>query len=421
MNGLSDLTNWKKILGPGILFAATAIGVSHLVQSTKAGALFGFSMFGFIALANFLKYPFFEYGSRYAAATGESIIHGYYRLHKWWLYAYLIISIVSMLFVTAAVGAVTIGFMENLFGLTELTGIPNFTHYLLFGGCTLLLIFGQFNVMEKLIKILGLVLLLTTVLAFFAALFKGPAAPSVDMFPDLSNKGWAFLLPLMGWMPTAIDLSAWNSLWTVEKVKQSGYKSSVKEVTREFGLGYWIAAILAFLFMTMGALLVYGTSIEVPSSGVAFSSFVISLYTQSIGDWSMYIISIAAFSIMFSTFLTVIDGFSRALDTSITLAIGQRKQEQILPGLKKWMPAVVAIGGLGLILAYQGDKDSFSLIVNSATTLSFIIAPLFAILNFRLVMSDKIGKENAPNLFMKAISWIGIIYLIAFLVWFLLY
>lgn len=415
------MSNWKKILGPGILFAATAIGVSHLVQSTKAGALFGFSMIGFIALANFLKYPFFEYGSRYAAATGESIIKGYYRLHKWWLYAYLSISVVSMLFVTAAVGAVTIGFMENLFGLTALTGIPNFTHYLLFAGCTVLLIFGQFNVMEKLIKILGLVLLVTTVFAFFVALFKGPAASEINMFPALIGDGWAFLLPLMGWMPTAIDLSTWNSLWTVEKVKQSGYKSSVKEVTREFGLGYWIAAILAFLFMTMGALLVYGTSIEVPSSGVAFSSFVISLYTQSIGDWSMYIISIAAFSIMFSTFLTVIDGFSRALDTSLTLALGRQQQMKILPGLSKWMPAVVATGGLGLILAFEGNKDSFSLIVNSATTLSFIIAPLFAVLNFRLVMADKIGKENVPSMFMKVISWIGIFYLLAFLLWFLLY
>ena len=39
MNRFSSLT---KTLGPGILFASTAIGVSHLVQSTKAGALFGF-------------------------------------------------------------------------------------------------------------------------------------------------------------------------------------------------------------------------------------------------------------------------------------------------------------------------------------------------------------------------------------------
>ena len=63
----------NKILGPGVLFAATAIGVSHLVQSTTAGALYGFSMVGFIIAANVFKFPFFEYGARYAAATGKRL------------------------------------------------------------------------------------------------------------------------------------------------------------------------------------------------------------------------------------------------------------------------------------------------------------------------------------------------------------
>jgi Mn2+/Fe2+ NRAMP family transporter len=412
---------FKKILGPGILFAATAIGVSHLVQSTKAGALFGFSLIGFVALANLLKYPFFEYGSRYAAATGQSLIKGYYDLSKWWLYAYLFVSVFSMLFVTAAVGAVTIGFMENLFGLSQLTGIQNITHYLLFIGCPLLLIFGQFSVMEKLIKILGLALLVTTIFAFVVVLLKGSSVKQVDFFPAISQDGWAFLLPLMGWMPTAIDLSAWNSLWTVEKMKETGYKASVKEVVFEFGIGYWIAAVLAFVFSVLGAFLVYGTTIKVPSSGVAFSSFVISLYTQSIGEWSRFIIAIAAFSIMLSTFITVIDGFSRALDSSIQLAIGKESKRKVLPGLSKWMPAIVAAGGLLLIISYQGDKTSLSLIVNAATTISFIIAPLFAVLNFRLVMPDKIGKENSPGRFLMVISWLGIAYLIGFLMWFWLY
>ena len=61
MNSFSSL---KKIFGPGILFASTAIGVSHLVQSTKAGALFGFGLIWAIIAANILKYPFFEFGSR---------------------------------------------------------------------------------------------------------------------------------------------------------------------------------------------------------------------------------------------------------------------------------------------------------------------------------------------------------------------
>lgn len=72
--------------GPGLLWAATAIGVSHLVQSTRAGALAGFGLAGVILLALILKYPFFEFGPRYAAATGTSLVEGYSRLGRWALW-----------------------------------------------------------------------------------------------------------------------------------------------------------------------------------------------------------------------------------------------------------------------------------------------------------------------------------------------
>ena len=102
--------NILKTLGPGILFASTAIGVSHLVQSTRAGAEYGFEMLWLILLTNLLKYPFFEYGSRYANATGTSLIDGYKRIGNWMLWLYFIITLASMFFVTAAVGSVTAGF-----------------------------------------------------------------------------------------------------------------------------------------------------------------------------------------------------------------------------------------------------------------------------------------------------------------------
>ena len=60
-------------LGPGLLFAGAAIGVSHLVQSTRAGADFGFGLLWALLLSNLFKYPFFLFGPKYSLATGESI------------------------------------------------------------------------------------------------------------------------------------------------------------------------------------------------------------------------------------------------------------------------------------------------------------------------------------------------------------
>ena len=78
MKRVNHKIHWlKKTLGPGILFASTAIGVSHLVQSTRAGAKYGFGLLIFIIIANLFKYPFFEFASRYSNVKKVSIIEGY--------------------------------------------------------------------------------------------------------------------------------------------------------------------------------------------------------------------------------------------------------------------------------------------------------------------------------------------------------
>ncbi|MCK4494044.1 MAG: hypothetical protein KAU26_08300, partial [Methylococcales bacterium] len=62
-------------LGPGLMYAGAAVGVSHLVQSTKAGGMFGFDLIIAIIIIHIVKYPFFEFGPRYTAATGKNILH----------------------------------------------------------------------------------------------------------------------------------------------------------------------------------------------------------------------------------------------------------------------------------------------------------------------------------------------------------
>jgi len=57
MGKISDIL---KKLGPGLLFAGAAIGVSHLVQSTKSGADFGLGLVWALIIANIFKYPFFS-------------------------------------------------------------------------------------------------------------------------------------------------------------------------------------------------------------------------------------------------------------------------------------------------------------------------------------------------------------------------
>lgn len=409
------MSKWQKVLGPGVLFASTAIGVSHLVQATQAGASYGFTLLWAVILANVLKYPFFEFTSRYANVKKESILQAYWERSQLWLYAYLGITFISMFFVTGAVGIVTYGFMENLFGLNTATGVKQFTLFLLFFLSTMILMIGKFSTLNKLIKFLGIVLLLTTCIAFFVALFKGKQG-TLNLLPSITPGTVEFLLPLMGWMPTAVDLSVWNSIWTVERINESKYQPTLKETLREFNFGYWISAVLAVFFLTMGALMVYGTGETIPSKPADFSAFVIGIFTKTVGNWMNLILSAAAFSIMFSTFITVLDGYSRSISNAMSLI-----STRILSPNRMYRNTLtlVSAGSLLLILSFLGDPKAMKNIVNTATIISFLVAPVIAYLNFKIVTSDDMPIETQPNKFMRILSKLGLIYLIGFSLFYL--
>jgi Mn2+/Fe2+ NRAMP family transporter len=413
--------NLLKALGPGILFASTAIGVSHLVQSTKAGAEFGFGLLWAILLANLFKYPFFEYGSRYANATGKSIIDGYQRLGNWALWFYLIITIGSMFFVGAAVGKVTSGFMDNLFGLNILSNNPLMSTLLVFAICGSILLIGKFKILDHLIKLIGSILLISTILAFVLCISNGPLPKINNFIPEdpWGTAGLAFIIPLMGWMPTALDLSSWNSLWTVERIKQTGYHPTMKETLFDFNFGYIISAILAVVFLTLGAYLLNGTGIETPKQSDLFASHVIKLYTNVIGDWSYIIIASATFSIMFGTCIAVFDGYARSLKKTIQL-IMKKNDVSEKKELKLYRTNLVFVmtGALLLIWKFE-DSGDFGILVNIATIISFMIAPVVAIFNFTLVKEKYIGKESTPPIWLKILSYLGIIFLIGFSIFYI--
>jgi Mn2+/Fe2+ NRAMP family transporter len=412
------LSRFSKTAGPGILFASTAIGVSHLVQSTRAGAEYGLLLLGFVLVVSLLKYPFFEYGSRYANVTQTSIIDGYKKLGKPVLWMYFLLTIASMFFITGAVGFVTAGFFENLFGL-EFLG--QWTIILLFGICVLILAIGKYKILDSLVKLVAIVLLISTVSAFLLVLWNGPIEPAENFIPKelWTSSGILFLLALMGWMPTALDLSAWNSLWTLERIKQTNYLPKLRETLFEFRLAYTITVILAVMFVTLGSFIFFGSGEELPNSGAAFANKVVTLYTLTIGDWSYLIIASAAFSVMFGTIIAVFDGYSRSLQRTVELLF-TKKEREIGTKFRSFYILflfVIMVGSLIVVLQFAGNLRE---IVDFATVLSFMIAPVIAIFNFRLVTGKFLDKDVQPSIWLKVLSFAGILFLSGFAIYFVI-
>ena len=407
------LYRYRKTFGPGILFACTAIGVSHLVQSTRAGAEFGFVILGFVILANVMKYPFFEHGSRYANVTGKSIIDGYEKLGRKFLFLYLGITLGSMFFVTAAVGFVTAGFFENLFQI-EFLGI--WTMVILFAVCGFILCVGKFGTLDGIIKIIGFVLIVSTVVAFVLAFVNGPVEQSENFLPRelWDDSGIFFLIALMGWMPTAIDLSSWNSLWTLARIKQTGYRPKLKETLTEFRIGYFITSLLAIFFLGLGTLVFFGSDDSLPNNNSLFAHKIVTMFADTIGQWSYIIIAASAFSVMFGTILAVFDGYSRSFQKIIQLLRNNESDDS-----RKSYVGIVCILAIGSILIIIQFGDKLKELVDFATTLSFLVAPIIAILNHKLVIGKFLPKASQPSIWIKGLSVSGIVFLTGFALFFI--
>lgn len=414
-----------KIVGPGVLFASTAIGVSHLVQSTRAGAVYGLGLLWAVVLANLLKYPFFQFGSRYASVTGVSIIDGYKGIGAWALWLYILITLMSMFFVCAAVTAVTAGFFDNLFGISAHLGltVTQVSTGLLIS-CAFILFKGRYSALDTMIKGIASVLFITTIIAFGLAVFHGPVSETIHTRLVLPSGGveMAFVIALMGWMPTAVDLSAWNSLWTIERIRQTAYKPSLKETLMEFNIGYVVSAILAIMFLVLGAYLFNGTDIRLSSSGPSFANQVVSLFTQTIGSWSYAIVAASSFAIMLGTCIAVLDGYARAMERCVLLlshsAVDRGPQMSKDKGAYSWTLSILALGAL-IIIWFLGS--SIPHLVDVATTISFLIAPVIAGMNYYLVKSADMGNDHCLPLWLELLAILGLVYLTLFSVLFLIY
>jgi len=411
---MTALTKLVRNLGPGLLFASMAIGTSHLVLSTKAGAQYGWIMVIPIILANIFKYPFFEFGVRYTNITNKTLIEGYLNRGKGYLWFYTAITLITTFTILAALYTVTAGLFINLFNISGIS--ISLIALALFVFISTLLIIGRYSFLEKSLKlvvsILFLALLVTTVLV----IVKGKVAipENFEPVPIFNEMGILFLIGLMGWMPTTVEASSWVSLWSIEKWKSGNYKPSLKESLQEFNVGYIMTGVLAIFFLIIGWFTLYGSNTILSGNAVKFADQVVQLFTTHIGSWAYIFIALAAFATMFSTCMTAHDAVARVgLDIIDKLSPNIKVQE------KKW-PFGMAILVLALInfIVVYGFSANMGQLVALATFVSFVVAPIIGYMNLKNVMSSEIPKEQQPNKPLQLLTYAGIIFLSFFSIYY---
>ena len=406
-----------KNLGPGILFAGAAIGVSHLVQSSRAGADFGLGLLWALLLVNVFKYPFFQFGSRYATATGESLLDGYNKLGKGILATYYGLNLATMFTIQTGVTIVTAGLASTLFGdlgsftigNKVITSTEIYTIIILII-CLLLLVLGKYKLLDRLMKIIVITLTISTIVAVSLALSNNTQPLSFKQILPNNSFEIAFLIAFMGWMPAPLDVSVWQSLWVIEK-NENTKQYTPQSALFDFNIGYLSTIVIGIGFLLLGALVMFHSGEAFSSSASVFSSQLISMYTKNLGNWAYLIIGIAAFTTMFSTTLTTLDASPRAMSKTTTLLFKNASKLNY----SFWI-TLLTIGTIFIFLFFASEMG---LLIKVATILSFITAPFYAIINYILVSSKHTPKEWQPSIKMHVFSWLGILFLMGFSIWYL--
>ncbi len=400
------LLSLLRTLGPGLLFAGAAIGVSHLVQSTRAGAGYGFGLLWAVVIVHLFKYPFFRYGPRYAMATGQSLIEGYAQLGRWVLGLYTVLTFLTMFTIQAAVTIVTAGLAISLFGVSDDVGLWSIIVTL---SCCAILFWGRYHLLDRIIKGIILILTLSTIAVVVLAFDSNQQSIRWTQVLPQGRVHIAFLIALMGWMPAPLDISAWYSIWTVEKQKDlADYQEQQSEL--DFNVGYLATIFLAFCFVALGALVMYRSGVPLEGTAGAFAQQLISLYTDQLGARYAILIKIAAFATMFSTTITTLDASPRAMAQSVRLLAKTQKENYRL-----WL-IVLSLGTI-FILCFM--VSSMMTMVKLATIISFLTAPFYAVANYVLISSKHTPKAWRPSMGMKIWSYLGFGFLIGFSIWYL--
>jgi Mn2+/Fe2+ NRAMP family transporter len=394
-----------------MMMAATAVGVSHLVYSTQAGADYGFSLAWLIILIVVLKYPAFRFAVDYASATEQSLVTAYSKISKIALTWLAVGFFVDMFIATGALALVTAGLIISVFDIPWRG--PQVAVALMVITAVVLLN-GQYARAEKLVKVLVLTF---SVLAVVATVFALPmlGSDSREVFAALTpDRSLAiFVIAMAGWMPMPTNGAILYSKWICERRKIDHDRFDYARALGDFRIGYGLTLVLALCFVAMGTAVLFDTGRDVPATAAGFATELFGIFTTVIGNWSYPIIASAGIAVIWSSQVALMDALPRVTDRLVGVITGRPADA---PNRFKQFLAVQVVGVTFMLLFLMSNFRTF---IYFATSMGFVAGPAIAYYNYRAVTSKDVAAKYRPSSVLLVWNWISIIVLTTFAIAFL--
>lgn len=398
---IDKLKRFLLVLGPGILWATIAIGETHLALLPYAGALFGMSTLWLLLIVHVFYYPNFEYGPRYAVATGESLLDGYgkTRAGKFFYWFFLL-----LMFVTPPL------LMASLVGLTGsvlFAAFPGLDFHL---WCILIFIItlgiiigGKYKVIERIAKVLTLIIVLIAIFAF-ATSPPSPGEFFSGLIPSLTTTA-AFMIVMVAIlrMPTDPSVSIFLSKWAQEKRAEWGDNkkvlvSSLKKSLTDIRTGFGISFLVGAVFLSLGAVVLKPQGI-IPE-GIDVSLRLSEIYTQTFGQWIFFIFIGAALAAFWGTYMSAMDGMLRLFTNVIEkLFAPPEKKTRIIS-----IAYIILVATAGLLMTIVIKRPVFMVLL--AVSMGLIYYPMIFGMNIYCV-TTQIDREFRPGKINLTIAIVG--------------
>ncbi|WP_185995540.1 Nramp family divalent metal transporter [Nocardioides campestrisoli] len=246
---------WR-VIGPGLVVAATGVGAADLVATLVAGSKYGYALLWCAVLGCLMKIVLVEGAGRYSLATGRTIFEGWQSLGRWttWYFGIYVV-IWGFVYGSAAMAGTGLP-LHSLLPVLDVKwwGI-------LSGLLGLLLVwFGRYSVVEKVCAVLvGLM---------FVAMV-GAAALTVPNLPDMAgglvptipgDGGIIYVLSLAGGVGGTITLAAYG-YWLREKGWVTPRHMRVMRIDN--AVAYTVTGIFVVATLIVGAELLYSANVAI--------------------------------------------------------------------------------------------------------------------------------------------------------------
>ena len=250
----TSLRGRLRVVGPGLVIAATGVGAGDLVSSVVAGTRFGTAFIWAIIVGAIIKLCLVEGMGRWYMATGRTIMEGWHslsRLASGFFVAYLLL--VTFVFGAAVTSASALAVTAAFPGIMPLWAWA-VLHAVVFG--FILVGVGRYGLFERVIEFFVGLMFVTVVGLAILLLPDLPQSLAAGLVPTLPEGSLLYALGLIGGVSGTFTLASYP-YW----VRERGWRGAswMPTMRLDSSVGYVVTAVFMISMLIVGATLLFGT------------------------------------------------------------------------------------------------------------------------------------------------------------------